>query len=126
MIFAGKDALLQGMNLFDGAEAVYTTLLRRIGDAVGSQSVTITLMLTDGPPVEFSQGEYLFLRKIGALIVRVNHQLEPAERVRVFFRELAEFLRLCEHGSCITRHVWELYAPREYNRVREMLDVQAW
>ena len=50
MIFAGKDALLQGMNLFDGAEAVYTTLLRRIGDAVGSQSVTITLMLTDGPP----------------------------------------------------------------------------
>ncbi len=126
MVFAGRDALLQGMNLFDGAESAYIALLRRIEDAVGSQTVAMTLIMTDGPPVAFSQGEYLYLRKAGVLIVRVNRHLDAAERVRVFFRELAEFLRLCEHGSCVTRDVWGLYAPREYNKVREMLDVQAW
>jgi len=126
MIFFGRDALLQGMNILEGAESAYTALLRRIGDAVGSQAVAIMLILTEGPPVEFSHGEYLYLRKVGVLIVRINRHLDAAERVRVFFRELAEFLQLCEHGSCVTRAVWELYAPREYNKVREMVNVQAW
>ncbi|CUU34250.1 MAG: hypothetical protein K6U12_03765 [Armatimonadetes bacterium] len=55
------------------------------------------------------------------MTIRINSQLPPDERVRVFFRELAEFLQRCERGYCITREVWELHAPMEYNTVMEAL-----
>ncbi len=117
MVFAGKDALLRGAGFAERAEQVYRHLLARIANATRVHCTAITLVLTEGRPVEFSDGEYLFIRPAGVLIIRVNGQLHPDEQVRVFFRELAEFMQRCENGFCITKEVWELHAPREYNRV---------
>jgi hypothetical protein len=126
MTFVDEDALLQGTGLFERAEATIDALTRRIIAATDAQSLAICLILTDGRPVDFSDGEYVYIHSVGVLIIRVNRHLELEERVRVFFRELAEFLQRCERGFCITKEVWDIYAPMEYNGVKEVLDVQAW
>jgi|YNPMSStandDraft_1061717.scaffolds.fasta_scaffold117819_2 hypothetical protein len=126
MIFVGKDALLRGIGISELAQSVLESLSERISAAVKAQSVVMILTLTDGRPVEFSDGEYLYIRSAGIVIIRVNGRLGLDEQVRVFFRELAEFLQRCEVGSCVTQEVWEIHAPVEYNIVKEMLDVRAW
>lgn len=126
MAYIGTDALLQGIGISERAATCVETLARRIQAATNAQSVVISLILTDGRPVDFSDGEYVYINSVGVLIIRVNRHLELEERVRVFFRELAEFLQRCERGFCITQEVWDMYAPMEYNSVKEALDVQAW
>jgi hypothetical protein len=126
MVFVGKDALLRGIGISELVQSILESLSERISAAVKVQRVTVILILTDGRPVEFSDGEYLCIRSAGIVIVRVNGHLGLDEQVRVFFRELAEFLQRCEVGSCVTQEVWERFAPMEYNIVKEMLDVQAW
>jgi hypothetical protein len=86
MAFVGEDALLQGTGLFERAQATIDALTRRIIAATDAQSLAICLILTDGRPVDFSDGEYVYIHSVGVLIIRVNRHLELEERVRVFFR----------------------------------------
>ncbi|MCS6920183.1 MAG: hypothetical protein NZM28_10460 [Fimbriimonadales bacterium] len=126
MIYAAKDALLAGSGVSDRIAIAYEQLAQRLAQAVDAEDVSIVLAILQDKPVEHSDGEYFYLRGANTLIIRVNGQLDSAERVRVFFRELAEFLQICERGYALKQEIWEHYAPLEYNKIKEALSVQAW
>lgn len=86
MAYTDTDALLQGIGISERAEAFVETLSRRIRAATNAQSIAISLILTDGRPVDFSDGEYVYIHSVGILIIRVNRHLELEERVRIALR----------------------------------------
>lgn len=126
MTYTDKDALLVGVGLTHTSEIAYEQLRQRIAQAVDAESITIILAILQEKPIEYSDGEYFYLRHANMLIIRINGQLDAAERTRVFFRELAEFLQICEHGRAVKQDIWNNYAPLEYNRIKEVLSAQIW
>lgn len=117
IILTGPLAVSEGLDVEAGegtaAQAAYRYITNKIGNALGRQNARLALELLDDNPVSWSAGEYVYLREVATLLIRMNGKLPKAEIAQVFCREIAEFLER-QGGGVLTRDVWTKFGPKLY------------